>query len=88
MISATDRRQALELIDEARTNGAHLDNACNELGICKRTYRRWKKMLKETGSLDDLRPSAERPTPANKLSPEEEQAILDQTNSESVKRSV
>ena len=36
MISATDRRQALELIDEARTNGAHLDNACKELGICKR----------------------------------------------------
>ena len=81
MISAADRRQALELIDEAKTKGAHLDNACKELGICKRTYRRWKKKLKETGTLDDLRPSAERPTPANKLSLEEEQAILDQVNS-------
>ena len=47
----------------------------------KRAYHRWKKMLSVTGKLDDLRPCVERPTPANKLCPEEEQTILEQVNS-------
>ena len=81
MISTADRRYALELIDEANTPGGHLPTACRVLGITERTYHRWKKILSETGKLDDLRPCAERPTPANKLSPEEEQTILEQVNS-------
>ena len=38
-------------------------------------------MLSKTGKLDDLRPCAERPFLANKLSPEEEQTIPEQANS-------
>ena len=67
MISAADRRYALELIDEANAYGARLHMACRVLGITDRTYHRWKKMLNETGKLDDLRPCADRPTPDNKL---------------------
>ena len=81
MISTTDRRYALELIDEANTHGGHLPMACRVLGITARTYHRWKKMLRKTGKLDDLRPCAERPTPANKLRPEKKQTILEQVNS-------
>ena len=42
MINASDRRQAVELIEEAVNAGAALYKACNELGISKRTYNRWK----------------------------------------------
>lgn len=42
-----------------------------------RTYRRWVRGGKIKG---DNRPGADRPVPANKLSPEEEQAILDHCN--------
>ena len=80
MISTTDRRYALELVDEAHAYGARLHMACRILGITERTYHRWKKMLSEAGKLNDLRPCAERPTPANKLSPKEEQAILEQVS--------
>lgn len=77
LISASDRIEALKLISEATLSGAALSKACNELGITERTYYRWCKLQKETGSIEDLRPSAERPEPANKLSTEEEQEILD-----------
>ena len=56
MISTTDRRYALELIDEANTHGGHLPTACRVLGINERTYHRWKKMLRKTGKLDDYGP--------------------------------
>jgi hypothetical protein len=37
MISAPDRREAVELINEARANGARLWSACAEFGITPRT---------------------------------------------------
>ena len=42
MISASDCRQAVELIEEAVNSGAALYKACEELGISKRTYNRWR----------------------------------------------
>ena len=42
MISAPDRKMAVELITEAVDSGAALYKACAELGISKRTYNRWK----------------------------------------------
>lgn len=75
MISATDRRNAVELIDEACANGARLAPACEILGLSARTYQRWTREGEgEVG--EDRRPLAERPTPANALTPEEAQAIL------------
>lgn len=38
MISDTDRKTAVELINEARANGARLKPACDELNISERTY--------------------------------------------------
>ena len=81
MISASDRQKSLSLIDEAVAHGAHLFKACELLGITERTYFRWKSLLQRTGNLADLRPSAERPAPANKLTEDEEHEILSVLNS-------
>ena len=80
MIPASDRNEAIALIDEAVSNGAKLNNACKILDLTERTYYRWKKQLKETGSTADLRPTAKRPTPANKLSDEEKKQIIQVVN--------
>ncbi len=79
MISAPDRKMAVELISEAVDSGAALYKACAELGISKRTYNRWK----ETDSdYIDKRTICERPEPVNKLSQEEKETILEMMNSE------
>lgn len=73
MIGAADRRDAVELIAEARACGARLAPACEALGPSARTVQRWT----QAGALRaDRRPLAERPRPANALTPEEEPAIL------------
>ena len=43
MISAADREKAVELIDEAVSNGASCQKACERLGLTERTYYRWKR---------------------------------------------
>ena len=67
MISASDRENAVMLIDEAVSSGARLKAACEEIGINERTYYRWIKLNKEAGSYGDLRPKTDRPAPVNKL---------------------
>jgi transposase InsO family protein len=78
MISHSDRRHAVELIDEAVTAGARQHKACAILELSTRTYQRWTQ---EETVLIDGRRGAERPVPANKLSAEEKQAILAVSNS-------
>lgn len=78
MIKASDRQQAVTLIDEAVAAGARQHKACAILELSPRTYQRWTREGTVSG---DGRPGAERPTPANKLSAEEKQAILDVSNS-------
>ena len=74
MISTQDRQDAIELIDEAVKAGARRARACQELGVCERTYRRWQ----QGGALQsDRRPDAARPTPANALSEAERKRVLD-----------
>ena len=53
--------------------------ACNELGISKRTYNRWKN---SDSNYIDKRTICARSEPVNKLTPEEKQEILDICNSE------
>ena len=73
MISIPDRRKTVSLIDKARHNGARLVPVCQVLGISVRTYQRWT----EDGTVKpDARPTAQRPKPANKLTPEERQHVL------------
>ena len=79
MISAPDRRRAVELIDEAVSAGASTEKACKELEISLRTYQRWTQ---GDGVKSDARPQAARPAPANKLSAEERQQIVEICNRE------
>lgn len=74
MISTQDRRDAVSLIDEAVASGARLFRACAELGLCKRTYRRWTTLVGTVKA--DGRPGAERPIPANALSAGERQKLV------------
>jgi hypothetical protein len=74
MISTADRRKTVMLINTARQDGARLTQACRVTGISVRTYQRWT----EDGKLKpDRRPIAKRPEPANQLTTEERQRILD-----------
>ena len=75
MISIEDRQHAVELIAVACNEGATLAAACEVVGISIRTHQRWMQAGKLTG---DKRPLAERPAPANALTPEEEAEILRQ----------
>ena len=77
MISASDRKKAIELIDEAVESGSRLSPACVEMGITERTYYRWSGQKKKLGHVADLRPTAKHPEPANKLSTEEREKILE-----------
>ena len=74
MINAPDRAKAIELIDEAVAAGARQSAACSELGLNERTLQRWR--LEPV----DRRPQARRPTPRNKLSDAERQAVLQAAN--------
>jgi putative transposase len=74
MISTADRRKTVVLINTARQDGARLALACQIAGISVRTYQRWT----ENGTVKpDQRPIAQRSEPANKLTIEERQHILD-----------
>jgi putative transposase len=77
MISVPDRRRAVELIEEA---GAPAGKACDELQISQRTYQRWTKG--DDGVKGDSRPQAQRPEPANKLTPQEREQIVETCNEE------
>src|SRR4051794_3448380 len=79
MISTPDRQNAIALIEQAKAAGARRTQACAELGIDERTYRRWRA---RDGAPQDRRPTAPRPVPSNTLSEEERQAVLDACNSQ------
>ena len=72
-----DRQMAIDLIEEAIAAGARRCTACAVLAIDVCTWQRWKKALQEEHKLQDQRKAAaaER-VPANKLSDEEREAIL------------
>ena len=82
MISDPDRKKAIKLIDEAVSSGAAIAKACKILGISDRTYFRWKDQVKTSGTCSDLRPTAIHPEPANKITKDERQSIIDTCNSE------
>lgn len=74
MISAPNRHKAVELIEEATRAGARCKKSCEELSVSLRTYQRWT----QEGSIEiDGRGNAQRPEPANKLTPEERENILE-----------
>lgn len=81
MTSIQDRRQTLSLVDEAMSQGASETACAHALGLAQRTLRRWRAALKKDGQLKgDQRPHAIKPTPANALTEEERQKIIDTAN--------
>ncbi|TMP37426.1 IS3 family transposase, partial [Pseudoalteromonas citrea] len=79
LTSHSDRQHYASLIDDTVTSGARKEKACEEIGLSIRTLQRWQ----EQGEIiPDKRPTAKRPEPKNKLTEEEQQAILDISNQE------
>lgn len=74
MISHPDRREAIQLIEEAVAAGSRRAQACAELGLSLRTLQRWQHCP------EDRRLTALRPEPANKLSPDERRQVLEVAN--------
>ena len=70
MISPADKQRVSQLICEAQKAGARKHKASELLGLTLRTLQRWSKI----GTTD--RRQGSRATPANKLSGEEQQQIL------------
>lgn len=77
MTSLPDRQHAVALIGEAHSDGARLVNACALLNLSVRTYQRWTLDKAVTA---DQRPVVAKPTPSNKLSPEQRQAVVSLCN--------
>lgn len=67
----------ITLIQTAQQDGCRLEMACKEVALSLRTYRRW---YRDGQVMEDSRPGAVRPTPSNKLSEAERQAILEVCN--------
>ena len=82
MISLPDRQNAINLIKQAVKDGARQSKACEALGLSERTVQRWSR---EDAVQADNRKNASRPAPANKLSEEERQRIVDVFNSDRFK---
>ena len=72
---AEQRGVILALVDEAVRRGARCAAACTEVGLSVRTLQRWRAQ----GGGEDARQGPRRP-PANKLSPEERQKVLETMN--------
>ena len=80
MISASDRENAVLLINEAIKSGASCKKACERLGITERTFQRWKKRKADTDSYEDGRPHADHSNPANKIPAEIRREIINICN--------
>lgn len=76
LIATNERQYAVELINEACTAGASQAKACELLGITARTLQRWHL---PSGCIDQ-RQHVKR-LPANKLSEQERQKVIDIANS-------
>ena len=61
MISHQDRREAVELINEATAAGARVEVACKHLGIAFSSYLKWKQAPEDR---DKRLPVSMRVTPA------------------------
>ena len=82
MISASDRENAVLLIDEAVKSGASCKKVCERLGITERVFYRWKKRKADTDSYEDGCPCADHSNPANKIPEEIRQQIISLCNTE------
>ena len=76
LVSSKDRLQAIELISEACKSGARKAKACELLNLSMRTVIRWEQQ----NNLADKRKTSSRLAPANKLTQDEREMILEAAN--------
>lgn len=74
MISTQDRQHAVQLIRQARADGARLQPACQVLGLSMDTWRRWQDPTGEI--LSDRRSGSVRRKPSHALSTQEVEAVV------------
>ncbi|WP_083258645.1 DDE-type integrase/transposase/recombinase [Cellulosilyticum sp. I15G10I2] len=74
------REKVVVLINEAVKSGARLSIACEEAAISQRTYKRWITSFNKNNKYVDKRTITVRPTPHNKLTPQEKQEIINNVN--------
>lgn len=73
MTGPVERQELIQHIHEAIASGCRLENACKEVDLCVRTYRRWYR----GGEIQlDARPNAVRVAPSHQLSETEREAII------------
>jgi len=72
-VSLEQREWIIGLIKQARIDGARLNSACQTVEIDPATFRRWQR---DNIVVPDQRAAAKRPTPINKLTPQEKEVIL------------
>ena len=84
MSGTQQRKDLLELIEEACTGGARLKRVCAQIGLSERTMQRWQH---PDGQCGDRRASGlhKRTEPPNKLSAFERQAAMALLNGEEFK---
>jgi len=74
MTALLERQGLVEMVKTAQASGARLHSACAEVGVSVRTYQRWI----DGGEVQaDGRPGAVWAQPSNKLSGDEQRAVLD-----------
>ena len=71
-MSLEQRKQTIDMIDQARESGARLNEACATVEIDPATYRRWQR---DGQVVADRRATAKRPLPSNRLSEAERERI-------------
>lgn len=79
MTSLPQRKQIIEMVDEAVASGARRWRACQVIGISIRTLQRWRA-FGQTDVAADQRPMAVRPAPAHRLSAAERERIVEVCN--------
>jgi putative transposase len=82
MISLAERRQLIEWIDLAASEGARLNKACGIIGLSTRTLQRWRQPEELQADGRIIRSF----TPANKLSSAERAQVIATANCEEFKR--
>jgi putative transposase len=77
MTSYPERHQYIAWITEAMSQGARQSKACEVIGLTARTVQRWQNNGEVVA---DKRPDANRPAPANKLTDDEKEQIIEACN--------
>ena len=78
MTSVSQRQEIVAMVDQAVADGATRERACEVVGLSASTLRRWRPV--DDTVIEDGRPLADRPPPANRYSQTERDTIVEFCN--------